>query len=266
MPQQSQVHQLSRTFGRAVGGALLFAMPVLMTMEVWRLALTVDRYRLVALVAGTVLLVAGLTWHLGRAEAGWQASLVDAGVAFVAAAAAAGAILTVLDVLDWIRAWQDAVSVLGLALLPAAVGASYARSQLGGTSGSSRGSGYGYELFLMVAGAVVFATSLAPTEEIVLLAAKMTPWHTLVLVGVSLALMHAFVYQLGFAGQEDDHGPLLSFAVFTVVGYALALTVSAYLLWTLGRFADTGLLTVVTESVVLTLPASLGAAAARLIL
>ncbi|MGY1836910.1 DUF2391 family protein [Blastococcus sp. SYSU DS0510] len=41
---------------------------------------------------------------------------------------------------------------------------------------------------------------------------------------------------------------------------------SAYLLWTLGRFDDTGLLMVVTETVVLALPASLGAAAARLIL
>lgn len=237
-----------------------------MTMEVWRLGLAVERHRLVALVGATVLLVVGLARHLGRPESGWRAGLVDAGVAFAAAAVAAGAILTVLGVLDWLRAWRDAVSVLGLALLPAAVGASYARSQLGGTRGPARGSGYGYELFLMVAGAVVFATNLAPTEEVVLLAAEMTPWHTLALVGVSLALMHAFVYQVGFAGQEEDHGPLRSFAVFTVVGYALALGVSAYLLWTLGRFDGTGLLMAVTESAVLALPASLGAAAARLIL
>ena len=55
-------------------------------------------------------------------------------------------------------------------------------------------------------------------------------------------------------------------ATFTVVGYALALCVSAYLLWTLGGFEDTEPLMVVTETVVLALPASLGAAAARLVL
>ncbi len=266
MAQQEQTEQLSRTFGRAVGGALLFSMPVLMTMEVWRHGLSVDRYRLAALVAGTVLLVIGLARHLGSPDGTWRSGLVDAGVAFLAAAVAAAAILTVLAVLDWLRDWQDAVSILGLALLPAAIGASYARSQLGDSSGSPKGSGYRYELFLMVAGAVVFATNVAPTEEIVLLAAEMTPWHTVALVLVSLALMHAFVYEVGFAGQEKDEGVVRSFAVFTVVGYALALTVSAYLLWTLGRFVDTGLLMVVTESVVLALPASLGAAAARLIL
>lgn len=118
----------------------------------------------------------------------------------------------------------------------------------------------------MLAGAVVFAANLAPTEEIVLLAATMTPWHTLAVIGVRLALMHVFVCVVRFGGQEDAEGPLQAFATFTVVGYAVALSVSAYLLWTLGRFEDTGLLMVVTEAVVLALPASLGAAAARLVL
>ncbi|MGY1827670.1 MULTISPECIES: TIGR02587 family membrane protein [unclassified Blastococcus] len=267
MPQQTEAHHLIKGFGRAVGGALLFAMPVLMTMEVWRLSLAVDRYRLAALAVGTVLLVIGLARHLGGSGAsGWRPALVDAGVAFLAAAVAAAVILTTLDVLDWLRNWQDATSILGLELLPAAVGASYARTQLGQNSASPGKSGYGHELFLMVAGAVVFAANLAPTEEIVLLAATMTPWHTLALIGVSLALMHAFVYGVGFGGQEQDEGPVRAFTTFTVAGYALAVCVSAYLLWTLGRFDDTGLLMAVTETVVLALPASLGAAAARLIL
>ncbi|MCZ2857312.1 TIGR02587 family membrane protein [Blastococcus sp. VKM Ac-2987] len=266
MPQQTDVRQLVMGFGRGIGGALLFAMPLLMTMEVWRLAHAVDRHRLAALVLGTVLLVVGLARNLGSTGAGWRASLVDAGVAFLAAAFATASILTALDVLDWLQDWRDAVSVLLLALLPAAVGASYARAQLGESSVAPQGSGYRHELFLMVAGAVVFASNLAPTEEIVLLAAKMTPWHTLVVVAVSLTLMHAFVYLVGFGGQEEHDGPVQAFMAYTVVGFVLALCIAAYLLWTLGRFADTGLLMVITESVVLALPAGLGAAAARLIL
>ncbi|MCZ2824476.1 MULTISPECIES: TIGR02587 family membrane protein [unclassified Modestobacter] len=266
MPPQTETRRLAQGFGRAVGGALLFALPVLMTMEVWRLSLSIDRHRLLVLTVGTVLLVVGLARRLGIAGGGWRAASVDAGVAFLAAAVAAAVVLTTLGVLDWLRDWRDATSILGLALLPAAVGASYARAQLGEGGSSPARSGYGHEVFLMAAGAVVFAASLAPTEEIVLLAATMTPWHTLALVGTTLALMHAFVYQVGFGGQEHDDGPIRAFVGFTLVGYAVALCLSAYLLWALGRFDDTGLVMVVTETVVLALPAGLGAAVARLIL
>lgn len=260
-------HGATAGFGRAIGGALLFAMPLLMTMEVWRLASSVDRYRLAVLTLATVGLVIGLARSFGsRENSGWGASLVDAGVAFAAAAVAAGAVLTALHVLDWIPGWREAASVLALEMLPAAIGASYARSQLGEASSGSTVSGYGHELFLMVAGAVVFASNVAPTEEIVLLAARMTPWHTVAVVLLSLVLLHAFVYEVGFGGQEQKDGPVRAFMTFSIVGYALAVGVSAFVLWTLGRFAHTGLPMVVAESVVLALPASVGAAAARLIL
>jgi uncharacterized membrane protein len=56
------------------------------------------------------------------------------------------------------------------------------------------------------------------------------------------------------------------FLRFTVVGYALALLVSAYVLWTFGRY-DSGAFGVhVMEAIVLGFPAALGAAAARLII
>jgi putative integral membrane protein (TIGR02587 family) len=264
---QVEGQRLGAGFGRAVGGALLFAMPLLMTMEVWRLASSVDRYRLAILSLATVALVIGLARSFGSTQnSGWRPSLVDAGVTFVAAAVATGTILTVLHVLDWVPGWRDSLSVLAVEMLPAAVGASYARSQLGKGGGGTRRAGYGHELFLMTAGAVVFSSNVAPTEEIVLLAAKVTPWHTLALVVVSLVLIHAFVYEVGFGGQEESDGPVRAFVTFSLVGYVIAVGVSAFLLWTLGRFAHTGLLIVVTESVVLALPASLGAAAARLIL
>jgi uncharacterized membrane protein len=51
-----------------------------------------------------------------------------------------------------------------------------------------------------------------------------------------------------------------------VVGYLIALLVSAYVLWTFGRFEDTAWLIYLRQTVVLGFPAALGAAAARLIL
>jgi uncharacterized membrane protein len=60
--------------------------------------------------------------------------------------------------------------------------------------------GYWGELFIMAVGAVFFALSVAPTIEMLLIGIKMTPWHSVVLVLVSLVLMHAIVYSVGFAG------------------------------------------------------------------
>jgi putative integral membrane protein (TIGR02587 family) len=103
----------------------------------------------------------------------------------------------------------------------------------------------------------------------ILIAYMMTPWHALALVLVSLLLMHAFVFAVEFKGQSTlpPGTPQWSaFLRFTVVGYALALLVSLYVLWTFGRTDGTGFAEVVSTTVVLGFPAAIGAAAARLIL
>ena len=56
------------------------------------------------------------------------------------------------------------------------------------------------------------------------------------------------------------------FLRFTIPGYALALLVSAYVLWTFGRLGGLGSAEGVIALIVLGLPAGLGTAAARLVL
>jgi uncharacterized membrane protein len=53
---------------------------------------------------------------------------------------------------------------------------------------------------------------------------------------------------------------------YTIVGYALCLLISAYILWTFGRTAGLSLEATVMAAIVLAFPAAIGAAAARLIL
>jgi uncharacterized membrane protein len=55
------------------------------------------------------------------------------------------------------------------------------------------------------------------------------------------------------------------FASFTVVGYAIAFLLSAYILWTFDRFDGLGPLHILQSSLVLTLPASLGAAVSKIV-
>ena len=128
---------------------------------------------------------------------------------------------------------------------------------------------YGAELFTMIIGALFIAFNVAPTEEMELISYLMTPWHAIVLVLVSLAVLHIFVYEVDFRGEHqrpDDMGVRTLFLRFTVTGYALVLLVCLYLLWTFGRLDGTSVPAALMMTIVLAFPGSLGAAAARLIL
>ncbi|WP_219416295.1 TIGR02587 family membrane protein [Pseudonocardia nigra] len=264
--------QLLKGVGRAFGGALLFALPLLMTMEMWRLGVSISRWRLALLVAVTVTLAVVLARYFGFLDKGGTGigeAAVDGGVAVLVGVVAATVVLSVLSVVHPVQDWRSAVSIVAIEMLPATVGASFARSQLREDGGevSSERSGPLRELTILAAGAAVFSASVAPTEEIVLLAARMNELSAVLLVALSLAVMHGFIYGVGFkGGAPSPDGFWRTFTRHTLVGYATALAVCAYLLWTFGRFDGLALQPVVAETIVLGLPASVGAAAARLIL
>jgi putative integral membrane protein (TIGR02587 family) len=177
--------------------------------------------------------------------------------------------------LNLIRPEEPLSSTIGkiaLQAVPASFGAMLAGSQFGQPGPVERRhrreAGYGGVLFLMAVGALFLAFNVAPTEEMVLLASRMTQWHAIALALTSLLLMHGFVYAVNFRGApgapEGVRRSIL-FLHYTVPGYAIALLVSAYVLWTFGRFDDYAGTRMVMEAVVLAFPASIGAAAARLV-
>jgi putative integral membrane protein (TIGR02587 family) len=97
----------------------------------------------------------------------------------------------------------------------------------------------------------------------------MNVWQSMALVLVSLLIMHAFVYALEFQGTASlpPGTPFWSvFLRFTIVGYAVALVMSLYMLWTFGRTEGLAFYHAISILVVLGFPAAVGAAAARLIL
>lgn len=258
---------------RAFGGAVIFALPMFMTMEMWWLGFYMDRFRLVLLALLNVPLLTALSYHAGFKETfSLKDDLVDAFVAYAVGIVAAVVVLLLFSVLEVGMPWDEIVGKVLLQAVPGSIGAMLAVNQLGSQVGKEKGerdATYSSELFLMVAGALFLAFNVAPTEEMILIAYRMTPWQTLALALLSLLLMHAFVYAVEFRGQEriPRGTPLWSlFLRFTVVGYALALLVSLYALWSFGRTDGTGFTEVVSMTVVLGFPAAIGAAAARLIL
>lgn len=261
-----------KDYARAMAGALIFALPLLMTMETWWLGMYLERYRIALFLVVLMPVLFGLSYFAGfRCTEDWRDDIIDALVAVTAGVAVATVVLAVFNILSAGMSLDEFAGKIAILTVPASIGAIVASKQLGGEQHNKEieQAGYGGELFIMAAGALFFAFNVAPTEEMFLIAYKMSEWHGIVLILVSLLVMHAFVYSVGFHGQEEKPAGASSWKLarhFTVVGYAVALATSAYVLWTFGRFDGLGWEMVVSTTAVLGFPSALGAALARLLI
>ncbi|MEQ8444665.1 MAG: TIGR02587 family membrane protein [Pelagibacterium sp.] len=259
--------------GRAFGGALIFSLPMLMTMEMWWLGVYLEPWRIVAMLVLGFPVLLGL-FHFGgfRKTAGLADDIADVLVAIVVAATAAGVILFLFGLLNLSMSPREIIGKIAIQLVPASIGAMLARSQLGEQSESEEeereGPTYWGDLFLMGVGALFLSLNIAPTEEMILIAYKMETWQEIALIALSLTLLHAFIYTLHFRGGSpgDSQSFLSAFARFTFGGYAVVFLVSLGVLWLFGRTQGTSAHDIVSSTVVLSFPGSIGAAAARLIL
>ena len=123
-------------------------------------------------------------------------------------------------------------------------------------------------LSLSACGAVVLATNIAITDEVVLIGVQSHPWQLVGMVTVSLllgALVMVFSDLL-----ENGSSSRISFGfrlVYgSVVSYAVAFVCSATILFLLGRFDGMAVAACLAMTVVLTVAASMGAAAGKLLI
>ncbi len=274
--QRSGSRNFATGVARAFGGAVLFAFPLLMTMEMWQLGFSMSRVRLALFIAVTLPLLFGLSYYSGFEKTESRAEdAEDAFVAFGVGFLAATLMLALFGMITWDMPLGEIVGKIGVQTVPASIGAIVASKQFhsGGDTENDeeeeeKRASYPGELFLMAAGAIFVAFNVAPTEEMILIAFTMTPWHAVALALVSVAMLHGFVYTVGFAGQEEKPGYAgfgLTFLHFTVAGYGIALLVSLYVLWTFERTVDVHFAEVAMMMVVMAFPAALGAAMARLV-
>lgn len=272
------VNESLREYARGVAGGLIFSLPLLYTMEVWWAGFTSHPWRLALYVAATFALLLGYNYFLGlRRDSCFSEVVIDSveemGLGLVVA-------FGVLWLLGRVTLEQPASEVVGKTTIEAmtvAIGVSVGTSQLGaegedeedkGVGGGEHGRGFGAQVVIALCGAVLFAANIAPTEEVLMIAAEISPWRLLGLALLSLALSALILYYSEFAGSKrfvrfDARHDVL---VGTVVTYAVALFASAAILAFFGRFDGGGLANAVAQTVVLGVAATLGASAGRLLL
>ena len=267
-----------REFGigaaRAFAGALIFSLPMLMTMEMWWLGFYMDPLRMALLLAISLPLLVRLSRYGGlRPTASIWDDLADSLVAIGVAASASALILWIFGVIGPGTPLREIVGNIALQTFSGSLGAMLAQNQLGSGGAEEEreraDASYGGEIFLMVIGALFLSLNVAPTEEMILIGVKMNVWQEIGLVVLSICVMHAFVYALEFRGTEQPRpteGFWSVFARYTVVGYAVVFLVSLYVLWTFGRTDGNSIEAILSSAVVLSFPGAIGAAAARLIL
>jgi len=261
---------------RAFAGAIIFGLPLLMTMEMWFLGISVHSGRLLVFLLVNFAILVGLSRFGGFERTDTLAEdVMDAFAACGVGILGAAVVLFLLAIVGPDMPLDEIAGKIAIQSVPMSFGAMIARKQLSGGGDEPRdeeeavrGASYGGQLFLMAAGALFLSFNVAPTEEMQLIGYMMSTWHLLGLILVSLLLLHVFVYRVGFAGQEEHPegaGPLRTFFAYTVPGYGIALAVALFVLWTFGRVDGTAHDQVAATMAVIAFPGALGAAIARLV-
>ena len=262
--------------GRAIAGSIIFSLPMMMTMEMWWIGFYISPMRLACLILFSLPLFYRISTMIGfrRSKTFWD-NAIDVLVSYAVAFLTTGIVLSALGVIQWHMDSGSAYSILLLQAVPGSLGALLARNIVseGGKSEDDaqekEGRNYKDDLTILATGALFLAFNLAPTEEMILLSYKMTTWHALVLLLLTLIVMHAFaVASSRYSPTQLSSWPIHwgVFVRITSSGYLIAFLISFFMLWVFESLADKSFYNAVKGIIVLGFPAGIGAAASRMIL
>jgi putative integral membrane protein (TIGR02587 family) len=262
--------------------------PLLYTMEVWWVGSHTEPQQMLLILAALLVPLLALNTTAGFREAR-DVRVVDA-LEDSVQAIAVGIVVTaaVLFLLRQVTVDMPLASVLGRIVnecIPFCLGVGVARLLLQGDPGmgdDAEGEADGAatstgrtaldssaaDLGATALGAAFVGLSIAPTDEVPMVASGMSPGWLVLAVAASLLVSYAVVFVAGFSGQDRRHrqrGVFQRPVTETLVTYVVALVVAAVLLWVfqrdLGPPAD-----LLARVVVLGLPAAVGGAVGRLAL
>jgi len=256
----------------------MFSLPLLYTREVWWAGFIAHPYRLLGYVLATFVLLLGYNRYAGlRRDSTTIEVAIDSIEEMGLGIILGGLVLFLLGRFTFDMALMEIIGIVVVGAMTVAIGVSIGTAQLGASGKEDEGLGrtsakneinFAAQLVFALCGAFLFAANIAPTEEVVVIAIALS-WAKLMGLAIfSLLIAFLILHYSDFKGASDfvraDHPVIILLG--TIVTYAVALGSSALVLWFFGRFEGVALYTALAQTVVLGVPATLGASAGRLLL
>jgi putative integral membrane protein (TIGR02587 family) len=264
-------------FTRAFSGAYIFGIPLLFTMEMWWIGEYAERWKMLTFVLLAFGANFGLSWVSGFRRESTVAGAVEEAVEAVAVGiVAATAMLLVLNRISWGEPLDSSMGMILVQSVPLSIGASVA-NEVFGRPRDRRGRGSDAphtvpawqelltDIGATIIGGIFIGFSIAPTEEIRMLASGLNLAHLLAIVGFTLLVSYAIVFASGF--DRPTPGGLFQHPVSeTALAYVVSLLVALVTLYLFDQI-DLGqpLQSVMQQAVVLGVPTTVGGAAGRLV-
>ncbi len=279
---------------RGAAGSFLFGIPLLYTVEVWAIGSSTDSLRLLAVQAVTFVVVLLLTQIEGfrrslsiRPLETVLESIEALGIGIICAAIALG----LLRRITLETPLSEALGKLIFEGVPFSLGVTLARSTLDRRRSSQRRTldadlvipavamglrntvGNAFKDTLVdidatLIGAIVIAFSIAPTEEIPIIASALPTLWLLLVMAASLLISYIIVFASGFTNRRErsQRGLLLSPMAETLLAYIVVLVASALMLIFFQQLSGNDPWQEwLGNIIVLGLPASVGGAAGRIL-
>lgn len=265
---------------RGASGGFLFGIPLLYTMEVWWIGSFTTPPRML----GALLFTFCAVFLLNR-TAGFRQTkdirLIDAVVDSIEALAigimCAALVLLLLRQITFDTPLDAALGKIVFEAVPFALGVSLAAQFLGkaqGDDGQPQQTEDGKlnattaDIGATLIGAIIIAFNIAPTDEIPMIAAAISPPTLLLIVAASLLISYGIVFEANFANQgrrQQQTGVFQRPLSETIASYLVSLLAAAFMLWFFQRLGpSTPLNQWLHYTIVLGLPATIGGAAGRL--
>ena len=220
----------------------------------------------------------GLTYAAGFKRRSTFGTTVDQAVDAVAVGIVAATIMLLL--LNQIRLSEPLDSIVGkivVQAVPLSIGASVANQIFGkrgekSRQGESRGEPMGpwhsffSDVGATIIGGIFIGFSIAPTDEVPLIAGALGYRHLVAVIGFSLVVSYMIVFASGF-DQASPQGLFQRPFTETMLAYVVSLLVSFVALYLFDQIEmGDPLLSIVEQTLVLAVPATIGGAAGRLVI
>ncbi|NMG06741.1 TIGR02587 family membrane protein [Brasilonema sp. UFV-L1] len=275
---------------RGACGGFLFGIPLLYTMEVWWIG-SIAKPSMILLAIALMFLVVFL---LNRTE-GFRTrsrrnsppygAVTDTIEAMAIGLVCSALMLLLLQELTPETAIKETLGKIVFESVPFTLGVALANQFLGDTRDPNDQGRTGYpsdksqkkpdelhatfaDIGATLIGATVIAFNIAPTDEIPMLAAAVTPPWLLAVVTTSIIISYGIVFEAGFWEQQkrrQQRGIFQRPISETIMAYLVSLLAAAFMLWFFQKLTFGDPWTIWLEyTLLLGLPATIGGAAGRL--